>query len=171
MMNQITQEGVLTEQDIREYREAFQLFDKDGNDSISASELGVVMRALYQNPTENELQNMLNQVDKDGNGTIEFSEFLNLMVEHRKDGDALREDLREAFRVFDKDGNGLISPDELKHVMTNIGEKMSQEEVNEMMQEVDLNGDGYVDFEEFVRVMTCPDLDERRKIPEKSEDT
>lgn len=78
------------------------------------------MRSLGQNPTEAELQDMINEVDADGNGTIDFPEFLSLMARKMKDTDT-EEQLIEAFKVFDRDGNGLISAAELRHVMTNLG--------------------------------------------------
>merc|ERR1712182_65526 len=100
-----------------EFKEAFSLFDKDGDGTITTKELGTVMRSLGQNPTEAELQDMINEVDADGNGTIDFPEFCTLMARKMKDTDS-EEELKEAFRVFDKDGNGLISAAELRHIMT-----------------------------------------------------
>jgi EF hand/EF-hand domain pair len=79
------------------------------------------MRSLGQNPTEAELQDMINEVDADGNGTIDFPEFLTMMARKMKDTDS-EEEIKEAFKVFDKDGNGFISAAELRHVMTNLGE-------------------------------------------------
>ena len=95
----------LTEEQIAEFKEAFSLFDKDGDGTITTKELGTVMRSLGQNPTEAELQDMINEVDADGNGTIDFPEFLTMMARKVKEveGD---EELRQAFMVFDKDGNG-----------------------------------------------------------------
>ena len=58
----------------------------------------------------------------------------------------------EAFGVFDKDGSGFISPAELRHVMTQLGEKLTDEEVNEMVKEADCDGDGRVNYEEFVNM-------------------
>uniref|UniRef100_A0A8C5AQI0 EF-hand domain-containing protein n=1 Tax=Gadus morhua TaxID=8049 RepID=A0A8C5AQI0_GADMO len=110
-----------------EFKEAFSLFDKDGDGTITTKELGTVMRSLGQNPTEAELQDMINEVDADGNGTIDFPEFLTMMARKMKDTDS-EEEIREAFRVFDKDGNGYISAAELRHVMTNLGEKLTDEE-------------------------------------------
>merc|ERR1711909_135833 len=116
----------LTEEQIAEFKEAFSLFDKDGDGTITTKELGTVMRSLGQNPTEAELQDMINEVDADGNGTIDFPEFLSLMARKMKDTDT-EEELVEAFKVFDRDGNGLISAAELRHVMTNLGEKLTDE--------------------------------------------
>ncbi|KAJ7401716.1 hypothetical protein BTVI_93601 [Pitangus sulphuratus] len=136
----------LTEEQIAEFKEAFSLFDKDGDGTITTKELGTVMRSLGQNPTEAELQDMINEVDADGNGTIDFPEFLTMMARKMKDTDS-EEEIREAFRVFDKDGNGYISAAELRHVMTNLGEKLTDEEVDEMIREADIDGDGQVNYE------------------------
>lgn len=81
-----------------------------------------------------------------GNGTIDFPEFLTMMARKMKDTDS-EEEIREAFRVFDKDGNGFISAAELRHVMTNLGEKLTDEEVDEMIREADIDGDGQVNYE------------------------
>ena len=83
-----------------------------------------------------------------GNGTIDFPEFLTMMARKMKDTDS-EEEIREAFRVFDKDGNGFISAAELRHVMTNLGEKLTDEEVDEMIREADIDGDGQVNYEGY----------------------
>lgn len=134
------------------------------------------MRSLGQNPTEAELMDMINevssfsifknqkrprqinsplvsiQVDADGNGTIDFPEFLTMMARKMKDTDS-EEEILEAFKVFDKDGNGFISAAELRHIMTNLGEKLTDEEVDEMIREADIDGDGQINYEEFVKMM------------------
>jgi calmodulin len=69
----------LTAEQKQEFKEAFSLFDKDGDGTISTTELGTVMRALGQNPSETELNDMINEVDQDHSGSIEFEEFINLM--------------------------------------------------------------------------------------------
>ena len=175
----------LTEEQIAEFKEAFSLFDKDGDGNITSKELGTVMRSLSQNPTEAELRDMINEVDADGNGTIDFqglwrlqvealfcncaAEFLTMMARKMKDVESEAE-IKEAFKVFDKDGDGLISAAELRHVMTNLGEKLTDEEVDEMIRgnaaltrrgfsmltgaiEADIDGDGQVNYEEFVGMM------------------
>jgi len=142
----------LTEEQIAEFKEAFTLFDKDGDGNITTKELGTVMRSLGQNPTEAELKDMIEEVDADVNGTIDFPEFLTMMARKMQDTDT-EEDIRESFRVFDKDGNGFISAAELRHVMTTLGEKLSEEEVEEMIREADVDGDGQINYDEFVKMM------------------
>ncbi|KAA8572065.1 hypothetical protein EYC84_001990 [Monilinia fructicola] len=111
---------------------------------ITSKELGTVMRSLGQNPSESELQDMINEVDADNNGTIDFPEFLTMMARKMKDTDS-EEEIREAFKVFDRDNNGFISAAELRHVMTSIGEKLTDDEVDEMIREADQDGDGRID--------------------------
>jgi len=110
------------------------------------------MRALGANPTQAELQEMINEVDTDGSGKIEFKEFLDLFAKKMKDPDT-EEDLIEAFKIFDKDGNGVISAQELRHVMTTLGERLTEEEADEMIREADIDGDGYINYHEFVKIM------------------
>ncbi|XP_077247692.1 calmodulin-like [Tasmannia lanceolata] len=145
---------ILTEEQISEFQEAFCLFDKDGDGCITIEELATFIGSLGQNPTEEELQEMIGEMDLDGNGTIEFGEFLKLMARKMKETDA-EEELKEAFKVFDKDQNGFISANELRHVMINLGERLTDEEVQQMIREADLDGDGQVNYEEFVRMMTA----------------
>ena len=115
----------LQEEKVTECKEVFDLFDKDKDGSITTKELGDVMRALGANPTQAELQEMINEVDQDGSGKIEFKEFLDLFAKKIKDPDT-EEDLIEAFKIFDKDGNGVISVNELRHVMITLGERLNE---------------------------------------------
>ncbi len=142
----------LTDEKIMEFKAAFELFDKDRNGKITSKELGTVMRGLGQNPTEEELKQIIREVDLDGNGTIDFKEFLCLMVKKMKDTDT-DEELLEAFKVFDRDGNGFITSHELRNIMNSLGENLSPEEIEEMIKEADLDNDGQIDYEEFVKMM------------------
>jgi hypothetical protein len=90
-------------------------------------EIGTVLRSLGQNPTQDELEEMVREVDDNGNGEVDFDEFLLLMWKKKIEEDE-DIDILEAFKVFDKDGNGSISAAELRHVMHNLGEELSAEE-------------------------------------------
>merc|ERR1712226_537415 len=124
-----------------------------GDGAITTKEFGTVMRSLGQNPTEAELADMINEIDTDGSGLVEFPEFLTMMARKLKDGQDSEEEVIEAFKVFDKEGNGFISAAELRHIVTNLGEKLTDEEADEMLREADIDGDGQINYEEFVKVM------------------
>ncbi|XP_037429942.1 neo-calmodulin-like [Triticum dicoccoides] len=142
----------LSKEQIDEFRAAFSLFDKDGDGTITAKELGTVMRSLGQRPSEEELREMIAEVDTDGNGVVDFSEFLTLL-DRKMHGAGAEDELREAFHVFDQDKDGFISLDEFRHVMVKLGERLSDVELKEMLREADLDGDGQINYSEFARVM------------------
>ncbi|CAK5034968.1 unnamed protein product [Meloidogyne enterolobii] len=142
----------LTEDQVAEFKEAFELFDKDGDGRVTAAELGIVMKSLGHSPTDQELQEMVREIDEDGNGSIELNEFVKMMSRKVKESESEKE-LREAFQVFDKDNDGFISHFELRFVMQNLGEDLTDFEVKEMIREADLDGDGKVNFNEFVYMM------------------
>ena len=135
----------LTVEQAAEYREAFALYDANNDGTITVRELGQAMRQLGQDPTDEELADMINEVDADGNGTLDFDEFCNLMARNIKEGNPEAE-LKEKFKLFDKDGNGLIDRDELKSVMQQLGEKLSEDDIDEMITDADKNGDGMIDY-------------------------
>lgn len=143
----------LSEQQIAEFKEAFSLFDKDGDGKITTKELGTVMRSLGQNPSESELTDMINEVDVDSDGSIDFPEFLTMMARKMKDTDSEAE-IAEAFKVFDRNGDGKISAAELRHVLTSIGEKLSDADVDQMIREADVNNDGEIDIQEFTQLLS-----------------
>ncbi|PAN21804.1 hypothetical protein PAHAL_3G489700 [Panicum hallii] len=157
---------LLSPEQVSEFREAFAFFDKDGDGCITVEELATVMGSLQgQRPGAEELREMIRDADADGDGAIDFAEFLGLMARKAAAGGAGAgdaaadpdEELREAFKVFDKDQNGYISAAELRHVMINLGEKLTDEEVEQMIREADLDGDGQVNYDEFVRMMMLSD--------------
>jgi calmodulin len=141
----------LSAEQLEEYKEAFQLFDKDNDGKISAAELGTVMRALGQNPTQAEIKEIVKDIG--GNGLVEFPEFLSVMQRRRGKGGDNEEQIREAFKVFDKTGSGFIEIAELKHILTTLGEKLTSEEVDGVMKEADADGDGKITLQDFQRVI------------------
>ncbi|WCJ33614.1 EF hand calcium-binding protein family [Euphorbia peplus] len=132
-----------------ELEQVFSKFDVNGDGKISSAELGSIMSSLGHDATDDELQNMIKEFDSDGDGFIDFQEFVELN-NHGVD----TENLRDAFSVYDIDGNGSISAEELQKVMVSIGEECSIAECKKMINGVDSDGDGMIDFEEFKVMMT-----------------
>ncbi|XP_060570280.1 uncharacterized protein LOC132728623 isoform X2 [Ruditapes philippinarum] len=143
----------LTEDKLKEYQEAFKLYDKDNDGIISIQKLGRVLRAMGLNPTEIEVQEMIDEVDSEGTGNLDFESFLNILASRKFDDEDHEDALKEAFRMFDRDGNGYIDAEELRICMINLGEKLTLEEVEEMIREVDIDYDGRMDYQEFVKLM------------------
>lgn len=152
----------LTKEQIADFREAFDLFDKDRDGRITSHELLTVMKNIRQPATDSDIQDMITHADKDGNGTVEFDEFLSMMarrltVQDPEDEESARRrheaEMRQAFQVFDIDGDGLIDAHELRQTMANLGENLSDEDVRAMIKEADKNGDGKVDYDEFVHMI------------------
>lgn len=139
-----------TDEQIEEVKEAFAIFDKNGDGTITTKDLITVMRSLGKNPTEDEIDDMIREVDTDGNGVIDFIEFLEMMAKMSTDVD---ETIKEAFYIFDTDGSGAISSEEFRKVMMTLGAQMTDEEVTEIIEEVDVDGDGQINLEEFVNML------------------
>lgn len=132
----------MTEQEVEKLWEAFKMFDADGSGAISGEELGQVMRSLGQSPTDTELRDMIKEVDVDLSGSIDFEEFKALIVSQQGDRTSR---LKLAFSVFDEDGSGQITVNELRNVMSQFG--LTDRELNEIVHEVDHDGDASIDFE------------------------
>lgn len=142
----------LNSEQLDELKEAFTIYDKDGDGFITTKELGTVMRALGQNPTEADLLDKILEIDISKTGKLNFKDFCTVMSKKMKPITS-KEDISAAFRVFDIDNNGFISAHELRHVMTNLGEKLSEEEAIEMVREADKDGDGVINYNDFIALM------------------
>ena len=95
----------------------------------------------------------LHDADDDNNGTLDFAEFL-VMMEHKMNEVDHEAEMRSVFKVYDRDGNGTISADELKYMMTQLGEPLTDAEVDEFIRVADVDNDGQIDYEEFVKCMS-----------------
>jgi centrin-1 len=142
----------LTEEQRQEIKEAFDLFDTDGSGSIDAKELKVAMRALGFEPKKEEIRKMISDVDTDGSGTIDFNEFMDMMTAKMSEKDS-REEILKAFRLFDDDETGAITFKNLRRVARELGESLTDEELQEMINEADRSGTGQVSEEDFLRIM------------------
>uniref|UniRef100_A0A1I8HZF4 Calmodulin n=1 Tax=Macrostomum lignano TaxID=282301 RepID=A0A1I8HZF4_9PLAT len=137
-------------------KEAFNFFDIDHDGRITAGELHKVLKFLGTKVTENEVKMMIADVDSDGNGTVEFNEFLKMMKKYyRKNAHCHTEDadMWEAFKAFDHNGDNYIDFAEIKKTMHFLGEEVSDEDVQSMINEADADNDGRINFEEFKKMM------------------
>lgn len=132
-------------------RRAFSIFDKDDSGKISHSEMMGVLRLLGTNPTNGELEDIIRGIDLNQDGFIDFDEFARVWwVREQQNIEADFEiELELAFKVFDTDGSGVITREELREKLTTLGEKLSEEEVEELLAEADTDRSGTISFEEF----------------------
>lgn len=141
----------LSEQQRAEIRQAFDLFDTEGQGVIDGNALKVVLRALGFEPRKEEVKAMMQSVDS-GTGMIDFNEFLELLMQKMNEKDT-KEDAMRAFRQFDMDHQGRISKENLQSIARELGETMTDEEIEEMITAADLDKDGYINEEEFLRIL------------------
>ncbi|XP_065839269.1 myosin light chain 3, skeletal muscle isoform-like [Oscarella lobularis] len=143
-----------TEDEIADKKDAFLLFDRKGDEKIDSNQIGDVLRAIGLNPTEAELKKILHDVDPTGVKRVSFEEFLPIVgtLSNRRE-QGTQEDFIEGLRVFDKDGNGMISAGELRHVLTSLGERLSDDEVDQLLQGVEHDSGGNINYEEFVKLI------------------
>uniref|UniRef100_A0A7S1JGZ9 EF-hand domain-containing protein n=1 Tax=Eutreptiella gymnastica TaxID=73025 RepID=A0A7S1JGZ9_9EUGL len=123
----------LTDQQKAEIKQAFDLFDTDGSGKIDAKEIKVALRALGFEPKKEEMTKIIADVDRDGSGQVDFNDFLDLLVKKMGEKDS-REETLKAFKLFDAASSGNISFEDLKAVAQDIGEKMTDEELMEMIE-------------------------------------
>ena len=159
----------LTEAEQEQIKEKFLLFDADGSGSINKEELGAAMRYMGQNPTEAEVQTMLESLDKDGTSVLEFPEFLTLMGQI-KNHDPLSFDLsgqlttkqiaeiQEKFMQFDDDQDGVIDKSELGAILRYMGQTPTELEIQEILLKLDEDGTNVLEFPEFLKLMTSLQL-------------
>ena len=122
----------------------------DINKPIDLEALEILTTKLGQNIPKEELEKMLKSVDQDGSGCIEFDEFVSLMVKKTREGEL---EMRDAFTALDRNKNGYISPNDLRHLLYCMGENYSLEEIIDLLKEIDEDGDGCINFQEFLKLM------------------
>lgn len=141
----------LSDEEMRCFFEAFKEFDYNNDGHINTKELSNVMRSLGQNPTESELIDLINEVDVDGNGFVEWEEFCVLMYRKVQETDQESE-VSQLFRVFDIEGTGLIDTEEFGKVLMKLPVVIRNEELKELLEEVDPRSEGRIDRGTFRRM-------------------
>lgn len=147
----------LTEQQKRDVKEAFNLFDYDGQGKLKTKELKVAMRALGFEPKREEVRKILVDMNKDNAEFLTFDDFVTITSRKYTEKDVMDE-IRKAFQLFDDDNTGFITIKNLKRVAEKLGEKFKDEDLQEMIEEADKDGDGAISLEEFAFVMQKTNL-------------
>ena len=143
----------LTKDEIEEIKEALDLFDTDSSGSIDPKELKAAMQSLGFEAKNQTIFQMISDLDKNKSGTSDFEEFLDMMAARMSDKDT-REDIAKMFRLFADDNTGTITLRNLRRVARELGEIMTDEELQEMIDTADSNGDGAVTLDDFFNIMT-----------------
>eukprot|EP01015_Nassula_variabilis_P000838 TRINITY_DN10464_c0_g1_i3.p3 TRINITY_DN10464_c0_g1~~TRINITY_DN10464_c0_g1_i3.p3 ORF type:complete len:165 (-),score=55.12 TRINITY_DN10464_c0_g1_i3:85-579(-) len=140
----------MNEAKIAEIKEAFSFFDKDGDGIVSTNNMGLLVRSLNQNPTNDEIENMIKDADPENTGKMDFPEFLRIMEKNMKDVDA-EEELLDAFKIFDPGNKGFMDSAELRVIVTKMGEQFTEEEAEQMIREADPENTGRVSYDDFIQ--------------------
>lgn len=133
--------------------EVFRTIDVNNNGVISTHELSYAIRLFGLNPSEKEISNYQKEINKDSRGGISLKDFIDFMTDKIDKFDS-PEDIVDAFRVFDMDENGFISTNELRHVLTNLGEKLNKQEMDDLIKVAHSDAKGEIDYRELVKRMS-----------------
>merc|ERR1711977_650042 len=142
----------VSEKDLEEFKEAFNLFDTDKSGTIDAMELSFCMRALGFNPTPDEIKDMLDKIDQDDNGTVEYQEFVDLLsgAMDRKDPD---EEMKDGFAMFDTANKGFIDAKDMGRIALELGDKDLAENEPELQQIIDEINPKGINLQDFLSLM------------------
>ncbi|XP_055384189.1 troponin C [Condylostylus longicornis] len=149
-------EDELTPEQIAVLQKAFNSFDSQKCGSISTETVADILRLMGQPFDKKILEELIDEVDEDKSGRLEFGEFLQLATKFiiEEDAESMQKELREAFRLYDKQGNGFIPTSCLREILKELDDALTNEELDSMIEEIDSDGSGTVDFDEFMEMMT-----------------
>ncbi len=140
----------LSQHELEEYQDAFAYYDTDHDGLISINEVGRVMRAIGLYPSEAELAQIVKSATKN---KIDFREFLNYASKNSVNNKLNETQMREAFKMFDNYGNGLVNLVQMRTSLQNLGEKLRDDEIDELIREADIDAEGNVNYEELVKIL------------------
>merc|ERR1739847_16017 len=146
----------LEQDEVKVLKSCFTLFDVKKQDFLSADDLDDILRAMGFRPSKEELKEILEEIDEDGSGEIEFEEFCQLCAKfliEEPDEETMKKELKEAFRVYDKEANGFITTDQLREIISELDARLTSEDLDGIIEEIDEDGSGTVDFDEFCAMM------------------
>ncbi|KAK8377904.1 hypothetical protein O3P69_014085 [Scylla paramamosain] len=136
-------------------KRAFDSFDSEKKGAISTDTVGTILRMMGQTVSRSILDQVISEVDVDGSGELEFNEFVLLATKfmNEDDEEELKKELKEAFRLYDKKSQGFIPTSVLREILKELDNKLSNEELDGIIDEIDQDGSGTVDFDEFLDMM------------------
>ena len=146
----------LEKDEIKVLKICFGMFDVKHQDFLSADDLDDILRAMGFRPSKEELKEILEEIDEDGSGEIEFEEFCQLCAKfliEEPDEETMKKELKEAFRVYDKEANGFITTDQLREIIAELDARLTSEDLDGIIEEIDEDGSGTMDFDEFCAMM------------------
>ncbi|KAK2704188.1 troponin C-like [Artemia franciscana] len=137
-------------------RKTFQMFDQGKQGFIDANKISTILNTLGQNFDEIELQAIIEQTDEKGTGKVNYDQFADIVTHFLEDEDAeaMLKELKEAFRLYDKEGNGYITTGTLREILGALDDKLGPDDLDGIIAEIDTDGSGTVDFDEFMEMMT-----------------
>ncbi|XP_030759279.1 troponin C-like isoform X7 [Sitophilus oryzae] len=137
-------------------RKAFEAFDSQKSGSIPCDMVADILRIMGQPFDKKILEELIEEVDADKSGRLEFEEFVTLAAKFivEEDDEAMQKELKEAFRLYDKEGNGYIPTSCLREILRELDDQLTDGELDMMIEEIDTDGSGTVDFDEFMEMMT-----------------
>jgi len=154
--DEITEATALEVDEIKVLKLCFNLFDVKKQNFLSSDDLDDILRAMGFRPSKEELQEILEEIDEDGSGEIEFGEFCQLCAKflvEEPDEETMKAELKEAFRVYDRDGAGFITTDQLREIIAELDPRLTSEDLDGIIEEIDEDGSGTMDFDEFCQMM------------------
>mmetsp|Transcript_34802 Transcript_34802/g.68713 ORF Transcript_34802/g.68713 Transcript_34802/m.68713 type:complete len:150 (+) Transcript_34802:229-678(+) len=139
----------LTDAELKEVRECYSLFDKDRDGMISGEELGVALRSLGQYWTEADLEQLRGEIR---GRTLSFDDFVSIVMRRARQEPNF-DDVLKAFKVFDREEKGEVSVEELRHVLTTMGERITEQEFDEIMRANNIDPKGVIEYHDFVKML------------------
>ncbi|EFX70898.1 troponin C [Daphnia pulex] len=137
-------------------KKAFAMFDQGKTGFIETNRVAAILNTMGQQFDANELAVTIEETDKDKTGKLTFEAFYSIAANFLEDEDdeAMQNELKEAFRLYDKEGNGYITTAVLREILGALDDKLTSDDLDGIIEEIDEDGSGTIDFDEFMEMMT-----------------
>ena len=142
----------IPEEVLSEYQDLFDSYDLNKNGKIERKEMKTILKKLGKESTNEEIEQIWKSMNKiESDYTISFDDFIEFIKRYNLSKNSMStDDIINAFEIFDKNHDGTISINEFKHILMDLGQKFSEDEVNEIITEIDLDNNGKINYRDFV---------------------